>query len=340
MARSARNWWAGMAEVTLAIALALVGFVLLVVTVTTLLMYSTPDVWYYTWPSLALRGLVSLTMIGVGGYWMLAAIWKVSATAERRNAIVNRAGEIELLNELWRSSSSLPTVPGEKGPPPRGRVLKYRLQGVNRSLIWLAVSGLFALVSVGLATGLTLQATRAWSVGQADWLAIIAGVICLTVAAWTVIQFGRQLLVLTGFGPTQLEISELPLVPGGLYQLYLEQPGRFRFQVIEVVLTCVEEATFSQGTNVRTEKRNAVDVRLFRKRGIAAGQPVQETFELRLPPEAMHSFVSANNRVLWKIIVSATVRGWPQFQRVFPVIITPPAQPVGQLPAVSSAGSL
>jgi hypothetical protein len=277
-------------------------------------------------------------MISVGVYWMLAAIWKVGATAERRSAIVNRAGEIELLNELWRSSNALPTVPSPAGPPPRGRVLKYRMSGSNRSVWWLATAGLFALVSVGLATGLTLQAARAWSAGQTDLLAIVAAIICLSVAAWTVVQFARQLLILTGFGPTLLEISEFPLVPGGVYQLYLEQPGRFRFQVIEVVLVCVEEATFSQGTNVRTEKRKALERRLFRKRGIAPDQPVQEMFELRLPIEAMHSFVSGNNRIVWKIIVTATVRGWPQFQRTFPVTITPAghsiAHPATQAQAV------
>jgi hypothetical protein len=109
--------------------------------------------------------------------------------------------------------------------------------------------------------------------------------------------------------------------------LILFQPGRLRLKLLEVVLICQEEATFSQGTSIQTERKTVFEQRLLRQRGVElkANRPFECELELLLPDNAMHSFSSANNRVLWKIIVQGSARGWPDFQQTFPIVVHPAA---------------
>ena len=38
---------------------------------------------------------------------------------------------------------------------------------------------------------------------------------------------------------------------------------------------------------------------------------------------AMHSFKSTHNEVRWKLIVKGDVRGWPNYEREFPLLVYP-----------------
>jgi hypothetical protein len=105
-----------------------------------------------------------------------------------------------------------------------------------------------------------------------------------------------------------------------------------RLKLLEVVLLCQEEATFSQGTNIQTERKTVYEQRLLRQRGVEVGanQPFECELEFQIPDNAMHSFSSANNRVLWKIIVQGSARGWPGFHQTFPIVVHPAAAPQGR----------
>ena len=70
--------------------------------------------------------------------------------------------------------------------------------------------------------------------------------------------FMRQLLIASGVGPTQLEISDHPLLPGRRYDLYLSQAGRLTMNFLEIDIVCEEQATYHQGTDTRTERRPRV----------------------------------------------------------------------------------
>ena len=109
----------------------------------------------------------------------------------------------------------------------------------------------------------------------------------------------------------------------------MTQPGRVRLRVIDIVLVCAEEATFRQGTDIRSESRVVYQQRLLRKRGVVVepNEPFQTDFTLRVPNRAMHSFHAANNKVTWQIVVQCLAKGWPEFRRVFPVLTCPPSQP-------------
>jgi hypothetical protein len=91
-------------------------------------------------------------------------------------------------------------------------------------------------------------------------------------------------------------------------------------------LICCEEATYHQGTDIRTETRVVREHRVFRREGVRVDPgvtyEVQHRFEV--PCDAMHSFQSGHNAVQWKIVVRGEPESGPEFVRSFPVIVYPP----------------
>lgn len=312
-------------EVLFATSLLLAGVILIVVNLTFAFLYSTPDQFFTSIWAFVLQLVLGLTMIVVGSLRVVATLWKVGASVERRGAIVSRAGEIELFNEVRKKRSDLPTVPAAPKQPERGNTLKYRLLGSRRSFWALAI---VTLLAVSLSVIITIVAITAFaSLGgeETDWTAFALLLFLLAPTSWSIYRFVRQLFILAGLGPTQLEISSHPVIAGTPVQLFLTQPGRIRLSLLEVLLVCEEEATYDQGTNIRTEKVNVYQKRLFRKRGISVkpNEPFQGEFEFELPHGTMHSFKSANNTVKWKIVVHARAKGWPDIERNFVISVHP-----------------
>ncbi len=177
---------------------------------------------------------------------------------------------------------------------------------------------------------------------SSDWFAGALAIPISLAALWALYKFVRQLLKLSSIGPTTLEFSNYPVFPGETVQIFLSQTGRLRLKFIDAVVECVEEATFNQGTNVRTERRTVFRDRLFRKRGISVepGSPFESNFELSIPPGAMHTFSSSSNRVLWKIEICGQAKGFPKVTRSFEFIVLPASEeasrprPVGTLQSV------
>ena len=94
---------------------------------------------------LSLRIILAVLLITVGSYFIINLFWKVGVSRERREAIVNRAGEIDLLNEFRRRREDLPTVPIEV--PLQGDALPYQLR-CSKGNLWSLISS--ATMSVTL----------------------------------------------------------------------------------------------------------------------------------------------------------------------------------------------
>src|SRR5690606_15378698 len=135
----------------------------------------------------------------------------------------------------------------------------------------------------------------------------------------------RQVMMTTSVGPTRIEISDHPLVPGKPYEIFLSQAGRFRMRLLEVWLACEERATFLQGTDTRTERRRVSERRFFVREDfeIAQGLPFESRCLVEVPAGAMHSFLATHNEVNWKLIVKGRVPGRPEFQREFQIVVNP-----------------
>lgn len=323
--RRNRNWWAAMTEAVLAGALVLIGVVLLVVFLTLAVLYSTPTKLYISGGYFAIQIIAAVSLIAIGTYRVLVTFWKVGASAERRSAMVSRAGDFELLNEIRRRREETPTVPLDKHRPTRGENLRFQLVPSRRNLWGFGLAAIINLLFVSLATILILTAVASWRADSVDWLATGFAIPINLAAAWSIYNLFRQLLALTGVGPPALEVSRFPFVVGENYDFHLSQPGRVRLKLLDVILVCQEEATFNDGTDVRTEKKTVYEQRLLRKRGVNVkpAEPFIADFEMTLPRFAMHSFKSANNRVLWKIVIRGMASGWPKQERNFAISVLP-----------------
>ena len=324
-ARRSRKWWAAMTEAILAGALVLIGMVLLVVFLTLAVLYSSPTELYISGYYFAVQIIVSISLISIGAYLVVAIFWKVGASDERRNAIVARAGEFELLNEIRRRREDTPTIPLDRHRPIQGERLRFQLIPSRRNMVRFITAVAFCFLFVPLATILILTASTSWQTSSVDWLATGISIPITLAAGWSVFNLFQQLLALTGIGPPRLEVSKFPFVAGEDYQFHLTQPARVRLRLLDVTLICIEEATYNEGTDIRTERKTVFEQRLLRKRGIDVqpSEPFEADFEMSLPKQAMHSFKSSNNRVLWKIVIRGKARDWPKQERNYTISVLP-----------------
>jgi hypothetical protein len=182
------------------------------------------------------------------------------------------------------------------------------------ALLWNAV---VVVLSVG--AGLDLLG------GRIDWWLFALLVPFLGVGIGGIVLFIRSLVFATAVGPTQLEISDHPLLPGGRYDVLLAQGGTGTFRTLTLTLELEEQATFRQGTDTRTEQLVVwrQTVASFADVGAAPDSRFESRAVIDVPRDAMHSFTSAHNAVRWRLVVRGTPERWPELCRTFPVVVFP-----------------
>lgn len=278
------------------------------------------------WVWLVLIVLASLVAIGAGG--TIYTILMVGTTAERRRALAKRATDIDLLAETLPSPRAFPNVPRDvnlRNSP--GIKLSYRLPLTSSPGWRLLAVGVFSLLWNGMVSVLIVLAIRKHlSIdGQPDWYldALVLPFAGIGIASLYLLF--RQLLVATAIGPTSLEISDHPIRPGQTYRVYLTQAGRLSVKSLSLSLVCYEEATYRQGTDTRTERRKIHESDIFNHEDfeIMPSIPYEYESELRFPEGIMHSFQSEHNAVQWRLMVKGEVEKWPEFERVFPLVVYP-----------------
>ena len=323
--RSNRTWWVGVIEGAGASILIVLGVIFLVGTVTSNLLSESPADFYTQLLYYILQPLLAIAIVLIGGFLLVNVIWKVAASAERRDALVSKAGELEFLKEARRQSSDLPTVPMLSNGPFGGQHLKYRFTASRRSLWGLLTAGILCLLFAIVVAVLVVTAFVKWNMGRTDWIAGMLAIPISFAMLWSFYRFLKQLAKVASVGPTLLELASFPVMPGSTNEVFLSQSGRLRLKLLEVYLVCVEEATFNQGTNTVTQRKRVFSQRLFRKRGLnlAPRQPFQTRFEFEVPSGAMHSFQSSSNRVTWQIEVRGQIKGFPLVTRVYEIIVVP-----------------
>ena len=271
-------------------------------------------------------GTLSIAAIMTGGLSLLFRLIRVGASSERRSALANRAGSIEVIGSTPEVSPRLPSVPrGSWLTDSPGERLRYRLAAeandggvlgpATLALLWntvwfvllaVAVSGFWNREARPILTGLLIP------FGGIGW--------------WSFKFFLRQLRQQVGVGSTIVEISDHPLIPGAGYQLYVSQTGRMKLKRLTVELICEEETFYRQGTDVRVEHHEAFSQLLWKGRDVVVDPqgPWEQQLVLDLPPDVMHSFVGTHNAIEWKIVVKGKSQPWPSFCRSFRVVVHPP----------------
>src|SRR5262249_34950389 len=172
---------------------------------------------------------------------------------------------------------------------------------------------------------LTVSVISGHIAGRHDWILTVLLLPFWGVCYWSVREFLQLLVRSSGMGQTAVEISDPPLVPGREYQAVITQQGQVTIRSLQLWLVCEEEATFTQGTDIRTEAREVYRQSCFERRDfrIEPGMPFTESCRVTVPAAAMHSFQSPHNVVRWKLIVLGEPEGWPNFERGFPIVVFP-----------------
>ena len=273
-----------------------------------------------------LIGIVLVSLISTGIVGFVKTILLVGTTAERRRAIAKRATDIDLLTEALPSKREYPNVPRDVNlTNSPGIKLAYRLP-IARSPSWqLLASGVFTLLWNGMVGALLgLAFGRQWP-EPPDWYLTALTVPFAAIGIGSLGFWLRQLLVATAIGPTSLEVSEHPITPGKPFEVYLTQAGRLSVKSLRLLLVCEEEATYRQGTDTRTERRSVHEQLVYACENfeIMPELPYEHRLRLSVPSDAMHSFQSEHNAVHWQLVVQGEVEKWPDYQRMFPIVVYP-----------------
>lgn len=287
--------------------------------------------------------LASFVLLGGGG--VVWTILHASATPERRSALAHRAANLDLRGSVEEAGGPrvvFPNIPSDANlTNSPGVKLSYRLPVVQSPAWRLIFASVFGLIWNVSAAILVFYASKSVVSGRPDWFLMLFIIPFVAVGAWVVRDFVRQMLIHTGIGPTQVEISDHPLHPSASYQVYLSQSGRLWIRSLALSLVCEEAATYQQGTDLRTESKVVFDRQIFRKTDfrIELGLPFEHQCTVEIPADAAHSFQSEHNAVNWKLVVRGEADAWPPFERAFPVIVHPAHDGLQALGRTSDRGA-
>lgn len=249
--------------------------------------FTTVVTWQVFWPDdtvfkpglgfwLMVIASTSFMVIGLSAF--ILQVSSTLASPEMRSAMARKVKE-----DHRRRSVGIGEIPEDSNLPELqplmdspGVKLAYRLAAQRGERTPLILSTLFATTwnaMVAAYFAVTLQ--QFLSGGQVLFMAVLL-VAFLVVSVISTRWFFHLFLQRLGIGPTAIEIDILPLLPGGDYRLYLCQYGRVDFQRLDLCLVAYEEATYEQGTDVRTESRETMRVPIQVAQLASADQPASE----------------------------------------------------------------
>lgn len=303
----------------------LLGSISLAVVITSQIRNPTPELYepgYGFW--LMLVVMASFVLLGGGGVILTAL--QTGASIERRSALVKKAAGIDLLSEALPSSQAHPNVPRDADlTNSPGVTLSFRLPTAQMPVWRLAVATMVFLLLTAVTSTVCVFVVNHHLARSPDWFLTLFAVPLLIANFWAVKYFFTELTIHARYGPTCVEISHHPLRPNSECEIFVSQAGRFSLPSLTVALVCEEEATYSQGTDIRTEVRVVHDKEIFRQEDIRidAGTPFEALGRLSIPDGAMHSFQSGHNAVRWKLVVRGVSTRGAAMVRTFPVLVYP-----------------
>lgn len=285
----------------------------------------------------------SFIVIGLTGF--VLKITGTLSSPERRNVLAKKVRKDHQRRsslEMEVAEGCIPNVQDLKDSP--GVRLAYRLAEQSGERVQLILSALFVVAWNTLVAVLLVIAAQNYLSGRPNWFLNFVLLLFLLVSAVSIRWFFGLFRAHAGFGPTAVEISDLPLLPGNAYQLYVCQYGRVELSNLTVRLSGHEETTYQQGTDIRTERAEFASYEATLDRTESGGakateatettrlqfplriepeNPLELVCQIQLPNDMMHSFHGMHNSVRWKIIVEGETPTWPVFCRSFPVVVYP-----------------
>jgi hypothetical protein len=275
--------------------------------------------------------IASCSFIVIGLTAFILQVSQTLASPEMRSVMVDKAKrehQRRAVGDEPRDRPNLPSLQTLTDSP--GVKLSYRLAIQRGDATPLLMSSLLTVAWNSMLAVLLVVAAERHFRQRPDWfltiLVIPFALIGFFCTRWFFRLFRRQ----SGMGPTAVEISDLPLLPGKGYELYVCQYGRATFKKYQICLIAFEETTYQQGTDVRTERVEVkrIEIEPVTLNGVPRmiaepEKPLEMHCQFQLPTDMMHSFQGRHNAIVWKLVIEGEVTKWPSFCRSFPVVVYP-----------------
>jgi len=187
------------------------------------------------------------------------------------------------------------------------------------------VGALFiALFWNGIISVFLVQVIHGWQRGRAEWFLAIFLIPFVLVGLGLLVFVAYTFLAL--FSPrVRLTATASSVLPGAAIQLTWATAGQVRkVRSLRVYLEGREEATYTRGTRSTTDTVAFATIPIAEVNDpsrIAAGAA-----ELTIPVDAIHSFKSEHNKIVWALFVKADVLHMPDVKDEFEINVLP--QPV------------
>ncbi|MBI1903639.1 MAG: PH domain-containing protein [Planctomycetia bacterium] len=145
-----------------------------------------------------------------------------------------------------------------------------------------------------------------------------------------------KMLAMSRFHPPVVTVSVQPLFLGEPFICQVVQRAKKLVQIdrINLKLICRESATYRSGTNTVTVNHDAWTAEAIVAEGATADplRPIEALHEWRIPPDGMHTFHAARNKIEWILRVHTDVPRWPDYTIDLPLVVAPrrhagPSQP-------------
>jgi len=243
--------------------------------------------------------------VGVGGLvWTLGRKGRASRASEPQ--WLPRAGAASQPEAYLRAD-------GDSGPVvlrPRYSPMAKLLRTVALALFWNGIVSIFVY-----------QAVQGFRRGRPEWFLTVFMVPFVLVGLAIIAGVFYQLLALLNPRPV-LRLSSRRIPLGGAAELSWEFSGRAGLiRRLRIVLNGREEATYRRGTKTRTDKNVFYELPLVeteQRHEVRSGQ-----VGLVIPPDTMHSFEAANNKIVWELEVHGDIKRWPDVKESFKITVAP-----------------
>ena len=167
-----------------------------------------------------------------------------------------------------------------------------------------------------LVGGAALAAAGIWNLSGGFHVGWLIGAL---IGSFATLVAGHALLGLTN-PRLSLRCDRATFAPGepAVIRWRFSRPPR-RARGLSIGLFGEERATYRQGTNDTTATDTFFEAVLVDLPAAAGPPPVEGSFGLTLPADAMHSFESRNNAIAWGLVARAPVAFWPDAVRTVPL---------------------
>ncbi len=173
----------------------------------------------------------------------------------------------------------------------------------------------------GIVSIFVWQAVKAIMSGGPEWFLMIFLIPFVLVGLALIV--GIFYTILAAFNPRPgLTISPAAPRLGTRLRVEWSFKGKVsRIQHLRIVLEGHEKATYRRGTNTYTDREAFATIDLVTTS--AEWEIGRGSAEIEIPEDTMHSYASANNGVVWSLIVQGDIPRWPDVSESFEIEVRP-----------------